>query len=326
MTPFWQTSLDIVRWVQGWGDWLQPLMQALSTLGRAPFYLAVIPALYWCVDSALGWQMGLMLLISGSVNDALKMAWQQPRPYWLSQQVRALGFEASFGLPSGHAQTSASVWGLLAVRARSRGWGLALGAAILLIGISRLYLGVHFATDVLAGWLLGALVLWAFLRFQPSVSRWLDQSRLSGQVLACLAGSALLLALPAAARALMADWQMPLDWQANIQAQHGELSDPRTLENALLVAGMLLGMGLGRIALARMGGQNTGGTPIRRLARYAVGMVGLAVLWIGLGLLLPEGASIAAQLVAYLHAALVGSWIALWAPLLFQRMGLATQP
>ena len=119
---------------------------------------------------------------------------------------------------------------------------------------------------------------------------------------------------------------MSIAWQANILAQGGAPADPRTLENALLVAGMLLGMGLGRVALARLGGWNTGGTPGRRLARYAVGMVGLGLLDGGLGELLPGGASVASQLVAYLHAALVGSWITLWAPLLFRRLGLATLP
>ncbi len=82
-----------------------------------------------------------------------------PCPYWLSQEVIALASQENFGLPSGHAQNALSVWGLLAASS-SRRWAWPVVAVLVfLIGLSRIYLGVHFPTDVLGGWLVAAAPL-----------------------------------------------------------------------------------------------------------------------------------------------------------------------
>ena len=73
-----------------------------------------MPALYWCIDARLGLRVGMILLLSNGLNAVLKLAFHTPRPYWVDARVTGFAAESSFGLPSGHAQSAASVWGLLA--------------------------------------------------------------------------------------------------------------------------------------------------------------------------------------------------------------------
>jgi undecaprenyl-diphosphatase len=99
---------------------------------------------------------------SEALNQILKVAFHRTRP----QAFFGLTSPANYSFPSGHAITACCFWGVLAaiLAARSRsGWvkaGLWTSASILaaLVGFSRVYLGVHYPTDVLAGYALA--VIW----------------------------------------------------------------------------------------------------------------------------------------------------------------------
>ena len=92
-----------------------------------------------------------------------KAALAQPRPPW----AQAVGAADGYGFPSGHAAAAAAVCGAAAwlCSVRMRSWrartGIWAAAAMLavLVGVSRVYLGVHWATDVLGGWICGLLWL-----------------------------------------------------------------------------------------------------------------------------------------------------------------------
>ncbi len=98
--------------------------------------------------------------IGASASTAwLKTLFARPRPDFALQEL------ADFSFPSGHATGAVAFYGFLAWLALRRGWlspapalALGLGAAGL-IGFSRLYLGVHYLSDVLGGYLVGGL--WA---------------------------------------------------------------------------------------------------------------------------------------------------------------------
>jgi undecaprenyl-diphosphatase len=115
------------------------------------------------------WPDAMMLLVAtlgGTlISEGLKMGFNRPRPDLVAHIVET----TSMSFPSGHAMLSAVTYltlGALLAHAqeRRRLRGYILGAAILvtlLIGASRVYLGVHWPTDVLAGWCLGAA--WALI-------------------------------------------------------------------------------------------------------------------------------------------------------------------
>jgi PAP2 superfamily. len=126
----WNAGVEVVVAVQGLGQGVRALFQALSFLGSELFFLLLVPLVYWTIDARAGMRIGLILLISTGVNTLLKLVFADPRPYWYSDRVLAYAAESSFGLPSGHSQISASVWGMLAIAARrSLFWPFAIGVS-----------------------------------------------------------------------------------------------------------------------------------------------------------------------------------------------------
>ena len=144
--------------------WVQESARDLTSLGSiivlVIITLAIAGYLFLARKQAAAWLM-LVAVFSGiAVSDLLKFAFGRPRPDFISAAARV--FTTSF--PSGHATLSAitylTIAGLLAESKSSARVGMyfiVLAALLtILIGISRVYLGVHYPTDVLGGWCVGA--------------------------------------------------------------------------------------------------------------------------------------------------------------------------
>ena len=302
--------------------WALPIMKLASFLGTEEFYLLIMPAVYWCLDKRLGFRLGLMLVLSNGLCDSLKVAFHTPRPYWVSREVNAWGSEISFGLPSAHAQNAVAFWGPLASHIKiPRAWAAAL-LLILLIGLSRIYLGVHFAEDVVYGWALGFFLLGAFLLTEKWAEDKLIGLDLRIQVIVSLLASFGLLALYALARLTMEGWQMPTFWAANALVATGNAIDPLNPKITLTSAGMLFGLGAGYALMQSRAPFRVPGGSRLRAACYLLGMFGLLMIWYGLGELRQGQTAALVSGVYYLRAAVAGIWVALLAPMLFLRMGM----
>jgi membrane-associated phospholipid phosphatase len=161
-----QWGLDCVRQIQTMSSpGLTLIMKVITSLGSAAVYMVLIPFIYWCADEKKGLRLAVILLISTWINLALKFLFDQPRPFFETYDP-SVGMipMAMGGFPSGHAQNSLVVLMIIAswkpFTWLSRSAHLCLAAILcLLIGFSRLYLGVHFPTDIFGGWLIGGLIL-----------------------------------------------------------------------------------------------------------------------------------------------------------------------
>ena len=154
---------------------LLPSMQAATFIG----YPAVIIALSVLL-SLVSWLKGyaniayasLACLVALGGNTILKHVIHRSRPD--TMYVDNMRFH-SFSFPSGHAFGSMVFYGLIAYLALQhlpKPWNVivavVLAIAIVLVGVSRVYLGAHFPSDVMAGWLLGALSLVIIIKvFHP---------------------------------------------------------------------------------------------------------------------------------------------------------------
>ncbi len=133
-----------------------------SALGSEEAYLALLTIIYLCVDHRFGFRLLVMFLVSAYCNAQLKAAFDTQRPYVAyPDEVHPLYVASGQGgsFPSGHSQSAAVVWGLIASRQRSWAVRGALVALIALIAFSRLYCQVHWPVDVVGGLSIGLLLL-----------------------------------------------------------------------------------------------------------------------------------------------------------------------
>jgi membrane-associated phospholipid phosphatase len=170
------------------------IFRGITFSGEEQFYLLLLPLILWCFDYSFGAVLAVFFLLSGSLNVTLKDLLQQPRPFNLNPGLK-LSQATGYGLPSGHAQLSVTVWGAVADKVQ-RPWFWVLAVVLmLLIGFSRVYLGVHFPTDVLAGWIIATLLLAIYIRFSLRMVKWLADRHLGLQLLLA-AGVPLILLVP----------------------------------------------------------------------------------------------------------------------------------
>lgn len=321
MESIWNAGVEVVVAAQGLGQGVRALFQALSFLGSELFFLLLVPLVYWTIDARAGMRIGLILLISTGVNTLLKLAFAGPRPYWYSDRVLAYAAESSFGLPSGHSQISASVWGMLAVTARRWWFWVFAIALVVLIGISRIYLGVHFPSDVLAGWAIGAALLVCFVALAERAGAWLSRRALGSQVLVAFVTSLLLIAPAWLVVAAQGERRLPEAW-TQLAARGDEPLNPWSLDTAASTAGTWFGFVAGLALLSRQGIFDVRGSLGRRAARFALGAVVLLLIWFALGQLFPRQDDLVSYGLRYIRYALIGGWVALGAPLAFRRIGL----
>jgi membrane-associated phospholipid phosphatase len=284
--------------------WLQQFQTPLSTevfeiiTGLGGFgYLYMIPFAIWCVDYRAGLRLLALFSISVFINTTLKTWIAQPRPFQLDPRVMSRG-EDGYGLPSGHAQFVVVYWGVLAHWV-ARPWFWALCVLLMAaIGFSRIYLGVHFPSDVIAGWALGAATLWAFAAYGERALAALRRPDLGARIGMSLAIGAAL---------FVADVLL--------------VGDAERLNAG--AAGFIAGAGVGAAIAAQRIDFDAHGPWWQRALRYLVGM---AVMLLMLGAMRAFGfpTGFAGKVVIALDLAALGLWLSLGAPWLFQRTRLAT--
>ena len=324
MEAIWSIEIGITQFFQNLGSWLSTPMQWITFLGNEYFYILIMPVIYWCLDSSLGIRIGIMLLTSGIFNGTAKIFFKSPRPYWFSSQVKAYSSESSFGMPSGHAMNAMSVWGILAASIRKKSITIILAILIFLIGISRIFLGVHFTSDVLVGWLLGAILLFVFLRSEKKIIKWVDSLSFGRFVLIMFLITILVIAVNAFIIHANVDWQPSAVWLANAAALDPEGHiDPLSLNGTITNAAVLFGFTAGAVWLNRKGSFKVGGSWWRIVVCFLIGIIGVLLLWAGLGEVFPDNADFLSYALRYLRYALTGVWIAAIAPLIFLKLGFA---
>jgi undecaprenyl-diphosphatase len=163
--PFDAAVIDVVRQpgLLGALGWLRPVTELGSTgaviaVGLAAVLIGMALRRPW-----LGLSGALTIALASVANSLVKLTIARERPELLEPIIE----ERGFSFPSGHAALSAVAYGVIAVLvARSPLPLLAkqviaglMAALVLAVGASRVWLGVHYPTDVLAGWLAGVLVV-----------------------------------------------------------------------------------------------------------------------------------------------------------------------
>lgn len=253
---------------------LDDVMGFFTFLGKIEFYLLIIPLIYWVVDKRLGYRLLLVLITTDIFASTLKLLFHQPRPYWLGRVV-GLAEETSYGIPSSHASDSLAVWGYLAYRLKKAWLWVLLSVFVFFIGLSRLYLGVHFLHDVLFGWLLGLIVLWVFIKMEDRVAGWANQQSLLTQIGLGFAVSLLVILTGQLVQIWLSGIIDPPEWSS-----YATLA--RTPAYAFTLAGSMFGAIAGYALMKRYALFENHGSGLQQLGRYVLGIVLVLLLYSGL--------------------------------------------
>lgn len=136
-------------------DALTPIMEGFTNLATIPVVAATTLVIAALVPGrAPGWCVFINLVCTVAINQLLKFIVQRPRPDGFR-----LATESGYSFPSGHSMVSMAFFGLIiwmVWRYHKHDvmrwvWCAVFGLMIVMVGISRIYLGVHYASDVVAG-------------------------------------------------------------------------------------------------------------------------------------------------------------------------------
>jgi membrane-associated phospholipid phosphatase len=285
METILQWGLEVIRTIQQvQSPLLNIIFLVITSLGSSASFFLVLPLLFWCVDYNLGMRVVVVCTISSFCNFFLKDFFSQPRPFHLDPGV---GIETArgYGLPSGHAQGSLVFWGSIAAWVRKRWFRLVAAIVVILIGFSRVYLGVHFPTDVLAGWVLGIAFLGLYLTLQSKIESWIAGQTFGMQILLSLA--------------------VPL----GLLLMH--------FNNVFVYQ-----MGIGAAVRNRYLPFSVTGTRWKGLVRYLIGITLMFFLFGILRSVYPVKHTTGYFIMGFLHSAVNGVWISLGAPWLFRLLKL----
>ncbi|MCL6478720.1 MAG: phosphatase PAP2 family protein [Peptococcaceae bacterium] len=149
--------MEYIIFVQSFsGAFLDSFFQLVTVMGEEYFIFAAVALFLWCIDREFGYRLGFAYASNVVLNLALKETFQVPRPE--GEGIRHLRTETASGysFPSGHTQNAASFWTSVMVRFK-KWWLYGVGILmILLVGLSRVYLGAHTPADVVGGMVIGS--------------------------------------------------------------------------------------------------------------------------------------------------------------------------
>ncbi len=167
----WFFDQSINEVLQGFfPEWFEIIFKIITYFGEAIIYIGLLALAYWILnkkDAIVGFYI---LFTSSFLNTFLKLLIKNPRP---SQSIRLVD-EENFSTPSGHAQTSLIVYGWMTFYFKKIWMYIVIPILVLLICLSRVYLGVHYIGDVIIGLLIGITVLAALYFGVPPLLKWID--------------------------------------------------------------------------------------------------------------------------------------------------------
>lgn len=268
-------------------DWLTPIMKGFTFFGDEEFFLIFLPLAFWLWKKDVLGRTGMVLLFTFVLNSIVKGFFQIPRPDATLHLVSA----ADWSFPSGHAQSSIVLWGWLAWEFRKTAGFIFASLLVLMIGISRIYLGVHYPVDIVGGYAIGFVTLAVYgwlLKQRPVGWRRLGPTRQSMVIFVLL--MALMMLAPEVSEAGIKGGGAFIGFVA------GYLHERKHL-------GCVLKPGMGLI-----------------LSKLVLGVVGILLLWIGVKQVFIS-IGYTSDMAIFIRYTLLGAWISFGAPYLFCRFG-----
>lgn len=290
---FWFSHL-----IQGIGTPLLTIvMQALSFLGHPLFWMLIIAAVYWQGRERKALFLAIIALFSISLVGIMKPFFGRQRPSDKIFKRLVQDFYSPFSFPSGHATVIAAYWAYFAKSTKAK--TAAFFAIVLLVAFSRVYLGVHFLSDIVAGIIIGAGIgrVVVYLEKETGLMRFRPKKKREGAAII-----AIVLAL--------------------VLAMH--------FLESLPLAAAIIGFFGGAFLLKNNGFDSQLLTGKKLLAKEAVGFAVMGLVLLASPLVantnLPMGLGSIGETRIFITYAFIGLWIGCIWPLLYQKLLKKLQP
>lgn len=296
-------DIDILIWLgEHRTGFLTALMSAITYLGSEVLIIGIACLTYWCLNKRAGNRMLLTLFVGILTNQILKITCCVRRPWVRDARVKpvesAIAGATGYSFPSGHTANSMCGYGSLAREKSLKRYQWLFWTLPVLIGFTRLYVGVHTIQDVVVSLVLGVgtvfLMDWLSeqLERKPSMDVW-------------VAGIGIVLSIGLA-----------------LYARFKPYPDGETVDysiDALKLAGGAVGVFAGWLFERHYIRFHTPDTNKKKLIRFVGGMVVLLVIMKGLKPLL--NAMLGLSVGSFVRYMLVGVFATMGWPLIFKKAG-----
>lgn len=286
-------EMDFLKWLESIRtEPLTQFVEGINLTGDVLFFTVMLPIIYWLFSKRLGIVLALTLFASLFINVLLKDIIEIIRPFRASD-LTSIVDQSGYSFPSGHAQHSFAFWVTIALFLRNRWFWLLSIFIILLVGLARMYSGVHYPLDVLGGWIVAAAIIYCIYIINKS------------RLLVKLNNAVLLIG--AAALSL-----------GGLVLYEAVVHQPLDQEGAYQAAGLLLFAIVGYVLESNYLKFEIKHSIIVKICTLVLGLIGLLLIKEGVKLILPE--HVWSDFIRY---GLLAIWTIYIAPLLFVLLRLA---
>jgi membrane-associated phospholipid phosphatase len=292
-------------------------------LDSMPWYFLIISIITFGLHPRYGVRLATLFGMNIGLNEAAKLAFHMPRPYWVSTAVRAFSTQSSFGFPSGAAMSGMVMYGYIAAAVR-RWWVILLcGILLFATSIARIAAGIHFLLDILGGWLFGIILLAVFLLAVPKAEEYAGRLSRPARTALVVLVSAIPVLLVVPAFLSPGGWQVPEAWITLARQQTGAVIKPASIQFAYGASGVILGSLAGYEFLSSRGGWSPPADRKQRAGVFAAGTLSVLLVnaalpgvWVSLGI-----ATLSPPLATFLSMAGVSLWLMAGVPSVAAKAG-----